>query len=276
MPDTEPARPTRRVRAATRAARPLAAAFGATGRYARRLVAGTLVAGTLVAASGATAAHAQSARASTDRPGPPDTLDARLLACTGCHGPQGRATPDGYYPRIAGKPAGYLYNQLLNFRDGRRAVPSMTWMVDGLPDAYLREIAAHFADRHPPHPPPPPSAAGPDALERGRRLVVEGDRARELPACVACHGDALLGAQPAVPGLLGLSRDYLNAQFGAWREGTRRAMAPDCMATVARRLEPDEVAAIGAWLAAQPVPADARARERLPATLPLECGGLGR
>jgi cytochrome c553 len=276
MPDTEPARPTRRVRAATRAARPLAAAFGATGRYARRLVAGTLVAGTLVAASGATAAHAQSARASTDRPGPPDTLDARLLACTGCHGPQGRATPDGYYPRIAGKPAGYLYNQLLNFRDGRRAVPSMTWMVDGLPDAYLREIAVHFADRHPPHPSPPPPAAGPDALERGRRLVVEGDRARELPACVACHGDALLGAQPAVPGLLGLSRDYLNAQFGAWREGTRRAMAPDCMATVARRLEPDEVAAIGAWLAAQPVPADARARERLPATLPLECGGLGR
>lgn len=241
-------------------------------RLAAAAAAGVLAAGMAGIAGGASAQPAARAPAGP----PPDTLEARLRACTGCHGPQGRATPDGYHPRIAGKPAGYLYNQLLNFRDGRRAVPSMTWMVDGLPDAYLREMAGHFADRHPPYPPPPPPAAPPAELERGRRLVFEGDRARDLPACIACHGDALLGAQPAVPGLLGLPRDYLNAQFGAWREGTRRAMAPDCMATIARRLAPADVAAISAWLAAQPVPADARARGTLPATLPLECGGLGR
>jgi cytochrome c553 len=116
---------------------------------------------------------------------PPDTIDARLLACTGCHGDQGRATADGYYPRIAGKPAGYLANQLLNFRDGRRAVPSMTWMVGHLSDDYLREIAAHFASRHPPYPAPPPPAVSPEVLERGRRLVVAGDASRELPACSA-------------------------------------------------------------------------------------------
>lgn len=39
----------------------------------------------------------------------PDTLAQRAMACTGCHGKQGRAAPDGYYPRLAGKPAGYLY-----------------------------------------------------------------------------------------------------------------------------------------------------------------------
>ena len=120
---------------------------------------------------------------------PPDTIDARLLACTGCHGDQGRATADGFYPRIAGKPAGYLANQLLNFRDGRRAVPSMGWMVAHLSDDYLREIAAHFASRHPPHPAPPPPAVSPEVLERGRRLVVQGDASRQLPSCTACHGD---------------------------------------------------------------------------------------
>ena len=51
-----------------------------------------------------------------------DTIAQRVVACTGCHGKEGRAAPDGYYPRIAGKPAGYLYNQLLHFRDGRRPV----------------------------------------------------------------------------------------------------------------------------------------------------------
>jgi cytochrome c553 len=207
---------------------------------------------------------------------PPDTLEARLLACTGCHGDQGRATADGYYPRIAGKPAGYLANQLINFRDGRRAVPSMTWVVGHLSDDYLREIAVHFAERHPPYPPPAPPAVPPEVLERGRRLVLDGDPSRDLPACTACHGPALLGAQPALPGLLGLPRDYLNAQFGAWLNGTRRAMAPDCMATIARRLPPNDIAADTAWLAAQPVAAQARPAAAPPATLPLDCGGLGR
>jgi cytochrome c553 len=205
---------------------------------------------------------------------PPDPLARRLAACTACHGPQGRATADGYYPRIAGKPAGYLYNQLLAFREGRRAVPSMIWMVDPLPDPYLREIAAHFAAQHPPHPPPVAPAAPASVLERGRRIVAEGDPGRGIPACVACHGQAMLGTEPAIPGLLGLPRDYLNAQLGAWREGLRRAVAPDCMATIARRLAAEDVAALTAWLAAQPVPADARASAPVSARLPLDCGGL--
>ena len=74
-----------------------------------------------------------------------DTMAQRVLACTGCHGAQGRAAPDGYYPRIAGKPAGYLYNQLLNFRDGRRHYALMNGLLAPLNDAYLREIAEHFA-----------------------------------------------------------------------------------------------------------------------------------
>ncbi|MEO7580541.1 MAG: cytochrome c4, partial [Massilia sp.] len=72
----------------------------------------------------------------------------RLLACTSCHAPaneQPGAGRDLYFPRIAGKPAGYLYNQLRNFREGRRQYPLMTYMVDHLPDPYLREIAEHFS-----------------------------------------------------------------------------------------------------------------------------------
>ncbi|MDB5974840.1 MAG: cytochrome c family protein, partial [Nevskia sp.] len=66
----------------------------------------------------------------------PDTLQQRLLACTGCHGNEGRAASDGFYPRIAGKPEGYLYNQLLNFREGRRHFQLMSYMVDYQSDDY--------------------------------------------------------------------------------------------------------------------------------------------
>jgi cytochrome c553 len=214
--------------------------------------------------SGGTAAKLESASA--------DTLEARVAACTGCHGPQGRAAADGYWPRIAGKPAGYLFNQLQHFREGRRSAAAMTWMVDGLPDAYLREIAAHFAAQHPPHAPPMPVVASQAVLMRGRTLALQGDAARKIPACAQCHGEALLGVEPATPGLLGLPRDYVNAQFGAWRNGTRRAHSPDCMADIARKLAPDDIAAVSAWLAAQAVPAHGRPAPVGSVRPPMECG----
>jgi len=40
----------------------------------------------------------------------PDTMEARLLACAACHGRQGEGTKNDYFPRLAGKPAGYLMN----------------------------------------------------------------------------------------------------------------------------------------------------------------------
>jgi len=74
-----------------------------------------------------------------------DSMAQRLLACTGCHGAQGRAAADGYHPRLAGKPEGYLYQQLLNFRDGRRQYGLMKDLLAPLSDDYLRDIARHFS-----------------------------------------------------------------------------------------------------------------------------------
>jgi cytochrome c553 len=203
-----------------------------------------------------------------------DTMAQRVLACTGCHGPQGRAASDGYYPRIAGKPAGYLANQLLGFRDGRRQYTLMANLLAPLTDDYLREIAAHFAQLELPYPPPQPATVGGDALARGETLVNKGDAARRVPACIQCHGAALMGVAPSVPALIGMPRDYLNAQLGAWRAGSRHAMAPDCMADVAQRLAPNDISALSHYLAAQTVPAGAKPAVSLPAPLPLPCGGV--
>jgi len=203
-----------------------------------------------------------------------DSLAARLAACTVCHGKEGRAAPDGYHPRIAGKPAGYLLNQLQNFRDGRRRYGPMVTLVGPLPDVYLREIAAHFAALDLPYAAPPAPQASAAVLARGRRLALQGDAARGLPACAACHGEALTGRLPATPGLLGLPRDYLSGQLGAWLSGQRRAHAPDCMAEVLRRLPVADLDAVVVWLASQPVPAGGKAAAA-PApgeALPLHCG----
>jgi cytochrome c553 len=201
-----------------------------------------------------------------------DTMAQRMQACVVCHGKEGRSTNQGYFPRIAGKPAGYLYNQLVNFREGRRQNATMAYLVDHMSDAYLREIAEYFATLDLPYPPPQTTGAPAPLLARGEQLVRHGDPQRGIPACSQCHGAAMTGVNPAMPGLLGLPRDYLLAQFGAWRSGLRRAAAPDCMGEIARRLSGEDVTAAATWLSSQAVTAGTAAAGSLPAQLPMKCG----
>jgi cytochrome c553 len=225
-----------------------------------------------VAACAAALALGSAAWAQTAAHGVPDTIAQRMQACTPCHGKEGRASPIGYLPRIAGKPAGYLFNQLVNFRDGRRYSAAMSDLVEHLSDDYFREIAQHFAALDTPYPPPPATTEREGVLRRGELLATRGDIHRRLPACTQCHGYGLMGALPAIPGLLGLPADYVVGQLGAWKTDNRRATAPDCMAEIAKRLSSEDVRAVAVWLASRPVPPGAKPAAQPDLPLPLECG----
>jgi cytochrome c553 len=234
---------------------------------ARRLRLLALAAAALVVSGSAVPVQARSV---------PDTIAQRMQACTPCHGREGRASPIGYLPRIAGKPPGYIYNQLVNFREGRRYNAAMTYLVEQLSDDYLREISQYFASLDIPYPPPVTPGDRDGVLRRGETLVTRGDFNRRMPACTQCHGYALTGALPAIPGLLGLPIDYIVGQLGAWKNGIRNAAAPDCMADIARQLSAEDVRAVAVWLASQPVPAGAKPAPRPDLPLPLECGSGAR
>ena len=166
-PDASPSR-VRRLPVATRDGQPVKGFEPPKSRWARR-------ARWLALAGAALTPGAEAAPFE-------DTIAQRMLACTGCHGREGRAGPDGYYPRIAGKPAGYLYNQLRNFRDGRRRYELMNGLLALLDDAYLREIAEHFAGARPAV--SAAAAAGETARLRdaARRSCARGD-----PAAIAAR-----------------------------------------------------------------------------------------
>ena len=200
-----------------------------------------------------------------------DTLEQRLKACAACHGERGEGlTKAEYYPRLAGKPAGYLYKQLVAFRELRRRNPIMNYLVAHLSDEYLREIAGHYERLTPPYPPASPAPA--QLAARGRALATKGDPPRKLPPCTACHGNPPVGMQPAIPGLVGLSGHYVASQMGAWRIGQRRAFEPDCMREIAALLTPDDIAAVSAWLASLPASTQARPLGAGALKLPMECG----
>jgi cytochrome c553 len=144
----------------------------------------------------------------------PSAMDERVRACTSCHGVQGQGLNNDYFPRIAGKPADYLFNQLSSFRDGGRTYPPMGYLIAFLPDDYLRKISQYFADLQPAYPNADTGSVSPAVLAYGERLVTHGDPARKLPACAACHGARLTGTQPGIPGLLGLHASYIAGQMG--------------------------------------------------------------
>ena len=105
----------------------------------------------------------------------PDTIAQRVAACIACHGREGATNNAAFFPRLAGKPEGYLFNQLVSFRDGRRFNSDMVHLVQHLSDDYLREMAAYFASLDLPYPAVSPvSDASAETLARGKTLAPNG------------------------------------------------------------------------------------------------------
>lgn len=204
----------------------------------------------------------------------PDNTASRVLACSSCHGHQGEGSKDDYFPRLAGKPAGYLYHQLVAFRDGRRKYAPMNYLLEYLPDSYLQEMAQYFATQQTAFPVLPRPTASASVLALGEKLALNGDASRHIPSCVACHGNSLTGVSPDIPGLLGLHAKYISAQLGASRYGARVSGNPNCMQKVTVLLSDADIAAVSAWLASRPAPLNpAPATEgSLPLALTCETG----
>ena len=204
----------------------------AVGRYAAR------VAVCLVLFILAGSLHAQAHSTVTA----PDSIATRVMACTTCHGLRGEGSNDDYFPRLAGKPPRYLYNQLVAFRDGQRKYAPMNYLLEYLPDAYLQEMAGYFAEQQTPFPTLPKPDVPPAVMALGQKLTLEGDERRHIPSCVACHGASLTGVSPDIPGLLGLRAKYISAQLGASRYGARVSAKPNCMQKITVLLNDADIA----------------------------------
>jgi cytochrome c553 len=205
-----------------------------------------------------------------------DSMEARVQGCVTCHGQRGQGTNNGYFPRIAGKPAGYLYNQLVAFKHGTRDYLPMNYLVAYLPEIYLREIAEYFAQEQPPFAARETTPAAPDVVARGLQLMSKGDAEKGIPACTTCHGERLTGMQPGIPGLVGLRPTYIIAQLTRWQVGNRHAIEPDCMKRIATRLTNDDIAAVAAWLSRQDAPKDLSPESSNLIRMPFACGSQPR
>ena len=176
----------------------------------------------------------------------------KTAVCTGCHGPNGNsANPE--WPRLAGQSAVYISEQLHLFKTQVRANPVMMPMASGLTDQDISDVAVYF------------EAQTPQGLEAdaknwkaGETLYRRGDKARNIPACVACHGPGGRGNLAAgYPALRAQQSVYVVKQLNDYASGARYSGAKNpavpsrngaMMLTIAKRLTPEDMSAVASYV----------------------------
>jgi cytochrome c553 len=159
--------------------------------------------------------------------------------CAACHGPGGNST-DPTVPSLAGQQPLYIYYQLLNFRDERRKDPRMSPMAAGMSDADMKDLGEYFSRQKPKAPAALPSA---EKVEAGRAIA-------QRLHCNQCHKPDFTGQQH-VPRIASQHYDYLVKELRGFKAGTR-ADLDGLMTESAQPLTEPDIAAVAAYLAAQP------------------------
>ena len=178
------------------------------------------------APAAATAAPAPAAAATTAVPTAVSTFPftsgkaadgaTKSAVCSSCHGPNGNSVnPD--WPRLAGQSAVYIAEQLRLFRSGVRNNPIMKPLAATLSDQDISDLAVYYEAQT-----PTGLEADPSYWQAGEALYLRGDRAHEVPACVACHGPVGRGNLAAgYPALRAQQSVYVVKQLNDYASGAR-------------------------------------------------------
>jgi cytochrome c553 len=171
--------------------------------------------------------------------------------CASCHSLDGISAM-ARFPKLAGQSADYIAKQVRDFRDGRRRNDGgqMAAIAGDIDDENLAKSAAYFAGLTPP-PPDASQPAGSEDSKRGAALYRDGDGDAGIAKCSTCH-DGADSPRTGAPLLAAQHAAYLEKQLRDWRSGARNNDLNQLMPAIAAKLTDRDIAALAAFLAAQP------------------------
>ncbi|HEU4813906.1 MAG TPA: c-type cytochrome [Xanthomonadaceae bacterium] len=179
------------------------------------------------------------------------SMPTALANCQRCHGADGMGRGDGAIPRLAGLDEAYLLASLAAFARGDRHSGIMQPVASGLDITQMRALADHFSSLDGEG--PAARCDAPEAFARGARLAANGDPARKIPACTACHDPGPEALNELYPDLSGQHADYLALQLELFRSHRRGGTAyAGLMGAAANRLEDRDIRDLSTYYAALP------------------------
>jgi cytochrome c553 len=183
--------------------------------------------------------------------GKPDVAKASQTAaqvCSACHGADGNSASPAN-PSIAGQPAEYITEQLLNFKGGIRNNPVMTGIAATLSAEDMRALGIYFSQQK------PKGLAAKDAALAlsGQKIYRGGNLSTGVPACAACHLPDGIGIPSRYPRIGGQYAEYIYAQLKAFKAGERGMDKEDkdvngkVMAQIAAKMSEREMQAVAQY-----------------------------
>jgi cytochrome c553 len=157
-------------------------------------------------------------------------------ACAACHGAGGNPSAPPF-PMLAGQTARYLYLQLRDFKEGRRADPQMSPMAAPLSREDMLDLAAYFAAQK-----PRLGVFTPDAARAAR-----GKAKADETLCTMCHLGGFIG-QNEIPRVAGQRYDYIAKQLRDFKS-RRRTNDAGNMTSVARTLSDSDIEDLASYVA---------------------------
>lgn len=168
---------------------------------------------------------------------------AKSATCAGCHGVTG-VSPNAQWPNLAGQSARYLASQLRAFKSKARNNAQMAAMVAGLTETDMDNLAAYYAAQT------PGTNVAKGDVSVGEKLYRGGDAARQLPACMSCHGPGGQGMPSAgYPAVAGQHAAYSQAQLAAFKSGERAGGTANMMNTISAKLSEADMKAVSEYMA---------------------------
>jgi cytochrome c553 len=172
-----------------------------------------------------------------------ETGATKAVVCQACHGANGNSV-NPEWPSLAGLGADYISEQLKNFKDGKRNNPVMSPNAANLSPDDMADLGAYFDSQT-----NTGLEADPSYWQAGEKLYRAGDKARGIPACMACHGPTGRGNEPAkFPALRGQHSVYVVKQLNDYASGTRTTGPNGIMPTIAKRLSADDIRNLASYL----------------------------
>jgi cytochrome c553 len=180
--------------------------------------------------------------------GPAVPQDRALEGCARCHGLEG-GSAKGAFPVIGGQSEAYLDATLRAFAKGARHSGYMQFAVDGLTDADVRRLAAHYAAQ------PGVSDTVQPAEGAGAAIALRGLPEADVPACESCHGAPSKRSPDhrnrAYPRLAGQDAGYIAGQLRLFKKGARGGTEyAHIMQRIAERLPDDAIDAVATFYSA--------------------------
>ena len=173
-------------------------------------------------------------------------IDRQL--CSVCHGPGGTSSSE-LFPHLAGEPAPYVINQLKGFRDKSRAdlnARRFMWgMASRLSDENIQQLATFYELQPAVH---KGKISDQSKYDSGKNIYLNGNPAKGVPACMACHGEKAEG-KDATPRLGGQNEEYLRRQLKGFSSNDRPAAV--AMHSIVKGLSNSDIDSIAEYLQAQ-------------------------